>query len=87
MKIEKERVARWEKAVADWLFSEKQLLPSDITVGADAWYIAHRCGIVRECYGDTSRDIPAIPGVHDAHIQTALQAIFPAAKFLDKKVY
>jgi hypothetical protein len=36
-------------------------------------------GITREAYADRS--------VTDGHIQTALGKIFPAAKFLDKKVY
>tara|TARA_R110000868_G_scaffold76760_10_gene220473 strand:- start:610 stop:846 length:237 start_codon:yes stop_codon:yes gene_type:complete len=52
----------------------------DITTGREAWQIAHRAGIVRHAY-DIDRSIT------DAHVQTALEAIFPYAVFKDKKRY
>lgn len=55
--------------------------------GSLAWTIASRCGITAYCYGDTSRDLPGIPGCVDAHIKTALQYIFPNAVFRDKYAY
>ena len=51
-----------------------------IVSGVDAWTVAGRAGITRHAY-DLGRDI------HDAHIQTALQVIFPNAVFKDRKVY
>ena len=53
---------------------------SDIKTGIDAWTVAHKCGITKHAY-DLSRD------VKDAHIQTALESIFPNVSFKDKKVY
>ena len=53
---------------------------SDIKTGIDAWTVAHNCGITSHAYS-LSRD------VKDAHIQTALENIFPNADFKDKKVY
>ena len=51
-----------------------------IVSGVDAWTVAGRAGITRHAY-DLGRDI------HDAHIQTALQVVFPNAVFKDRKVY
>jgi hypothetical protein len=52
----------------------------DVTSGLEAWQVAHRAGIVRHAY-DIHRSIT------DAHVQTALEAIFPYAVFKDKKRY
>jgi len=52
----------------------------DVETGVTAWAIAHKAGITRHAY-DLSRDIL------DAHIQTALEHVFPCAKFKDKKRY
>ena len=59
----------------------------DIQQGVTAWDIAHRVGIVEICYGNTAKDLPGINGCHDAHIKTALAAIFPNAVFKDKYHY
>lgn len=48
--------------------------------GVDAWRIAHRTRITHDAY-DMSRDVT------DAHIQTALQRIFPRCVFKDPKRY
>ena len=55
--------------------------------GSDAWNVAHRAGVTAYCYGDTSRDMPGIEGCVDAHIKTALAAIFPNATFKDTYRY
>jgi hypothetical protein len=52
---------------------------NDVKTGVDAWAVAHRSGITKEAYEDAN--------VYDAHIQTALERIFPNAVFKDKKVY
>lgn len=59
----------------------------DIRQGATAWEIAHRVGITEICYGNTAKDLPGIEGCHDAHIKTALKAIFPNAIFKDTYSY
>lgn len=55
--------------------------------GSLAWTIASKSGITAYCYGDTSKGLPGIPGIVDAHIKTALQTIFPNAVFRDKYAY
>lgn len=52
---------------------------STIIVGVDAWTLAHRVKFTDWAY--------AQPGLNDAHIQTALQRIFPNVVFKDKKRY
>lgn len=80
MKIGKDVVERWAKTVTDWLAANyPQYTRETIKTGRDAWAVAHRAGLTREAYDD--RDI------NDAHIQTALESIFPNAVFKDKKVY
>ena len=68
------RVEQWFETNAPHLTREA------VTAGRDAWFIAHRTGIVRASY-DVGRDVV------DAHIQTALQRIFPNVVFLDAKRY
>lgn len=81
-KISKDIVANWTVRCAEWLQENSKLQPSlyDIKTGRDAWTVAHCTGIAREAY-DMDRDI------HDAHIKTALQSIFPNAVFKDKYSY
>ena len=77
--FDKETVARWTSQAKDWLESKLPVTLSDVKTGKDAWTVAHRCGITKEAYKDRN--------VVDAHIQTALESIFPNAVFMDKKRY
>ena len=65
--------------ITAYLDQGTELACLDIKTGRDAWSIAHRAGIVRDAYADRE--------IVDAHIQTALEKIFPNADFLDKKIY
>jgi len=74
----KEHLPRFRAIAGDWLadgsrFTDGQpRYVEDVTVGACAWDVAHRCGILRECWAlDCS----------DAVIRTALKQIFPNAIF------
>ena len=70
----------WTGRVDGWLANNIPGVTRDkVMTGRDAWTIAHRAGITAEAYQD--RD------VLDAHIQTALEHIFPAAQFHDAKRY
>jgi len=82
MKIEKSTVESWRARAADWLAdnSAGRATLDRIKTGREAWMVAHCVGIVNEAYA-IGREI------HDAHIQTALEQIFPSAVFLDKKHY
>jgi len=51
----------------------------DVVTGKEAWNVANAVGILSEAYKDRT--------VIDAHIQTALEKLFPDAIFKDKKVY
>lgn len=51
-----------------------------ISLGVDAWAIAHKTGIYRHALSTSSEIV-------DAHVQTALKSLFPNVKFSDKKVY
>jgi hypothetical protein len=66
-------------SMADMFLAQHNLTRHDVKTGRDAWSVSHRCGITNAAYKD--RD------VIDAHIQTALEKIFPHAVFKDKKVY
>lgn len=76
----------WEERARQWLIDHaaKTGHPlarlEDVDRGVDAWAVAHSAGLTREAY-DMGRDI------NDAHIQTALEKIFPNAYFKDKKRY
>jgi hypothetical protein len=76
----------WKERASEWLtdHANKTGHPlaalTDIDRGVDAWTVAHRAGLTREAYA-MGRDI------NDAHIQTALEKIFPNAVFMDKKRY
>jgi len=76
--FDKETVGRW-KALANEYLIMRNLSRFEINTGVWAWSIAHRCGITREAYNDRK--------VVDAHIQTALETIFPNAVFKDAKRY
>lgn len=80
-KISPTTIAEWQQIITLWMLSgtKEKLTPKDVLLGRDAWTIAHRAGITQLAYKD--------PSIHDAHIQTALQKIFPNVKFLDKKVF
>jgi len=86
-------VEQFRKLAADFLadgsrFADgKARACEDIQQGVTAWDIAHRVGITDICYGNTAKDLPGIDGCHDAHIKTALAAIFPNAVFKDKYHY
>ena len=81
-KIPAETVNAWLARAAQWLTDNVSPVTActDVKTGRDAWTVAHGAGLCREAY-DMAR------GIHDAHIQTALQAIFPNAVFRDAKKY
>ena len=66
--------------LADLYLSGRNLTRDDVKTGRDAWNIAHKASITNHAYA-IDRD------VLDAHIQTALQRVFPNAVFRDKKRY
>lgn len=82
MRIEKATVDAWREKARVWLETGVKggATVDDVKTGVDAWAVAHRVGITNEAYA-MSRDI------HDAHIQTALEKIFPNAVFKDAKRY
>jgi hypothetical protein len=67
-------------ARADSWLAARGYTRADIKTGRDAWAVAHGADITRHAYS-LSRDIV------DAHIQTALERIFPHAVFSDAKRY
>lgn len=78
MKFDKATVNRWAAMAADYLGRYGYDI-ADVKTGVEAWDIAHHVGIAREAYEDRS--------VVDAHIITALKAIFPEAVFKDRYTY
>lgn len=78
MRIPSETIARWTKWV-ELEFANRKLNRHDITTGRDAWSAASLCGILKDAYADNA--------IRDAHIQTALERIFPNAIFRDAKHY
>lgn len=80
-KINALMINKWRNMCEKWLAgSPESATCSSIITGRDAWTVAHRAGIVQEAYA-MGQDI------HDAHIQTALEKIFPNAVFRDAKRY
>ena len=76
-----EHIPAFTQAIDAWMEKNvPHLKREDIKTGKDAWTIAHRAGVMMQCY-DLGRDIV------DAHIQTMLQRIFPNAVFHDAKRY
>lgn len=82
MKVNKTTLVEWQAMAQVWLrecaigHDGNYATPGDISLGRDAWMVAHRAGITNQAY--------AIEGIHAAHIQTALRKIFPKAVFRDK---
>lgn len=74
-------LSQWHKDAAA-VCAEFNITKEDVKTGRDAWSIAHKAGITRRAY-----DLPRELGVNDAHIQTALEDIFPNAVFRDAKRY
>jgi hypothetical protein len=74
-------VTEWARIVDTWIAAKCAPGKSrnDVTSGVTAWDVAHMAGLVRLAY--------ELPGVKDAHIQTALEAIFPNVTFKDAKRY
>jgi len=83
-KIPAETVNAWRARAAQWLADNVSPVAActDVKTGRDAWTVAHGAGLCREAY-----DMPREMRIHDGHIQTALQAIFPNAVFRDAKKY
>lgn len=82
-KIDAATVERWRGMAQGWMLRgivEPHNGLEHVILGRDAWTVAHRAGICAEAYA-MSRDI------HDAHIQTALEKIFPNVVFKDAKRY
>jgi len=78
--LDKKTVAGFRDRASAWLAVKHPAHTIEtIKSGRDAWTVAHGAGIVDECY--------RVHKAHDAHIQTALEAIFPYAVFRDKKHY
>lgn len=74
-------INKWRSMCEAWLAGSPEAATcSSIITGGDAWFVAHAAGVVREAYA-MGQDI------HDAHIQTALQRIFPNVVFRDAKRY
>ena len=69
----------WTKWAEDYLAIKSWNNRESIETGAEAWHIAHGCGITQAAYADEK--------VTDAHIKTALTHIFPNAIFKDKYHY
>jgi len=78
-RISDAQVKAWSAKMAEWLRANTNYGLADIKTGSDAWAVCSRSGVLREAYEDRS--------VVDAHIQTALEKIFPNAVFRDKKRY
>ena len=77
-RIPAETVERY-RADAEAFLARHNLTCANVKTGRDAWTVAHSAGITADAYRD--RD------TLDAHIQTALEKIFPAAVFNDPKRY
>jgi len=85
-KISPELVDEFKAQAHEWL-KGRGFTREDVKLGSDAWLIACNSGITDACYGNTAKDLPGIPGCHDAHIQTALMKIFPNCKFVSNRSY
>jgi hypothetical protein len=77
-KFDKDTVLRF-KAMAEEFLEARGLLLTDIEIGQDAWTVAFQSGIYDEVREDRT--------VVSAHVQTALESIFPNVVFKDKKRY
>jgi hypothetical protein len=77
-KIPAATIEAWRKRAAAFLKTKGYTI-DDVKTGADAWAVANHCDMTREGYRNHD--------ANDAHIQTALEKIFPNAVFTDKKRY
>lgn len=77
-KIPASTIEAWRTKAAAFLKTKGYTI-DDVKTGADAWAVANHCDMSREAYKDHD--------ANDAHIQTALEKIFPNAVFKDKKRY
>lgn len=72
--------AEWLNLISAWL-AERNLTTDAIQTGADAWSVWTRA------VNNPLNVYRAMPDVVDAHIQTALQSMFPSVTFKDAKRY
>tara|TARA_R110000782_G_scaffold1129_5_gene4433 strand:+ start:1111 stop:1350 length:240 start_codon:yes stop_codon:yes gene_type:complete len=77
-KFDNDTLIRWEGMIWNFLGQNGYGI-EDVVTGKEAWNVANVVGILSEAYEDRT--------VIDAHIQTALEKLFPDAIFKDKKVY
>lgn len=79
-KFDKATIETWRTMAGAWL-AERGYTIEQITAGVDAWAVFARAINTRDnnVYADRS--------VIDAHIQTALQQVFPNVVFKDAKRY
>ena len=77
-KIDALKIADW-LVLADNFCRDKPYRRGDVKLGSDAWAIANVSGILSDAYTDRA--------IVDAHIQTALQSVFPNVTFKDAKRY
>jgi hypothetical protein len=77
-KFDNDTLIRWEGMIWNFLGQNGYGI-EDVVTGKEAWNVANAVGILSEAYEDRT--------VIDAHIQTALEKLFPDAIFKDKKVY
>ena len=85
-KIDTAMISQFADMATDWLAPQGYAL-ADVKLGSDAWLIASRAGITDICYGNSAKELPGLPGCHDAHIKTALAKIFPNCVFKDAYHY
>lgn len=78
-KIPNDTIANWCERTERYLIDNHGITRAGIKIGLDAWSIAHRVGLTAEAYSDRT--------ITDAHIQTALERVFPNCQFRDRKVY
>lgn len=78
-KIAQNTISEWIERADEYL-TQRKLTRTSILTGSDAWTLASILRISHEAY-----DIG--PDIVDAHIQTALRAVFPNAVFRDKCHY
>ena len=77
-KFSKVQVSQFEVKCQNWL-AQRGFKLTDVVSGIDAWTTFRESGCQDIAYSDRS--------VVDAHIQTAMEQIFPNVVFKDKKVY
>jgi hypothetical protein len=78
-RIPQETVTNWCERVERHLIDNHGITRAGIRAGVEAWAVIGRVGILAEAYQDRT--------ITDAHIQTALERVFPNCVFRDRKVY